>query len=165
MKRRMKGKYYFCGQNPRRADFYAGLFPTFHFSYYCVLFLNHSLYFLSANNEQWLRHTVGNYLLKELKVNSELIIVYLDWICPLNWTLVVESQNVSVAGAILLCTDYPKTLSHWVRSVVHPGLWRPNRTFYHSWEKWSHAALLKGASHGMSWVARSVQMEWCIGSS
>lgn len=130
MTRRMKGKYYFCGQNPRPADFYAGFFPTFHFSYYCVLFLNHSSYFLSANNEQWLRHTVGNYLSKEVKVNAELIFLYFDWICPLNWTLVVERRNVSVAGAILLCTDHPKTLFRWVRSMVLPGLWRPNRTFY-----------------------------------
>lgn len=129
------------------------------FCYYCVLFLNHSPYFLSAKNEQWLTNTVGNYLLKEVKVNAELIVVYLDWICPLNWTPVVERQNVSLAGAILLCTDYPKTHLHWVRSMVHPGLWRPNRTFYGPWEKWSQAALLKGASYGISCGARNVQME------
>lgn len=150
MTRRMKGKY-FCGQNPRSADFYAGLLPTFHFCYYCVLFLNHSPYFLSANNEQWLTHAVGNYLLKKVKVNAGLIIVYLDSICPLNWTLVVVRQNVSVAGAISPCTDYPKADSHWVRPMVHPGLWRPSRTFCGPWDKGSQAALLKGIFHGMSW--------------
>lgn len=126
------------------------------FCYYCVLFLNHSPYFLSANNEQWLTHTVGHYLLKEAKANTEIIIVYLHWICPLNWTLAVERQNVSVAGAI--CTDHPKSHSHWVRSMVLPGLWRPNKR-----EKWSQAALLKGASHGMSWEQGVYQWNSALG--
>lgn len=129
------------------------LFPTFYFCYCCVLFVNHSLYFLSANNEQWLTHTVGNYLLKEVKVNVELIIVYSDWICPLNWTLEVERQNVSVAGAILLCTSVH---SHWVRSMVHPGLWRPTGPSMAPGN--NGAKLLCWKEHPMAWAG---QEGWC----
>lgn len=156
----MKGKYYFCGQSPRPADFSAGLFPTFHFCYCCVLFLNHSPYFLSANNEHWLTHTLGNYLLKEVKVNAELIIVYLDWICPLNWTLVVERKNVSEAGVSCSAQTIPKHTPTGPSRALEA-----NRTLYGPWKKQSQAVLSKGASHGMSWGARSVQMGWCIGSS
>lgn len=74
----MKGKYYFCGQSPGHADFHADLFPTLLLFHYGVLFLNHYQSFLSAGNEQWLTHTVGNYLFKEVKVNAELITVSLD---------------------------------------------------------------------------------------
>ena len=70
---RMNGKYYFCGQSPRHADFHADLFPACLLFHYGVLFLNCSQSVLSADNEQWLIHTVGNYLFQEVKVNSELI--------------------------------------------------------------------------------------------
>lgn len=71
----MEGKYYFCGQSPRHADFHADLFPALFLFHYGVIFLNHSQYFLSVGNEQWLIHIVGNYLFKEVKVNAELITV------------------------------------------------------------------------------------------
>ena len=71
----MKGKYYFCGQSPRHADFHADLFPTLLLFHYGVLFLNRSQSFLSAGNEQCLTHAVGNYLFREVKVNAELITV------------------------------------------------------------------------------------------
>jgi len=59
---------------------------------------------------------------------------------------VAERQSISVAGAILLYKDYPKAQSQWIRPVVHPGLWRPDRIFC-NWrcccEQWGQIALLR----------------------
>lgn len=118
--------------------------------------------FLSAGNEQWLTHAVGNYLFKEDKVDAELTTVWLDWLCLPNSTSMVERQSISVAGAILLY----KAQSHWIRSMVHPRLWRPGRIFCGRrcyWEKWNQVTLSKGASHSMSWGTGSVQTGWYTG--
>lgn len=70
-----EGKILVLWPEPRHADFHADLFPTLLLFHYGVLFLNHSQPFLSAGNEQWLTHAVGNYLFKEVKVNAELTTV------------------------------------------------------------------------------------------
>lgn len=77
----MKGKHYFffffffCGQSPRHADFHADFFPILLLFHYSILFLDQSHSSLSAGNELWQTHTIGNYLFKEVKVKAELTIV------------------------------------------------------------------------------------------
>lgn len=69
---RINGKYDFCGQSPRHADFQTDMFLILLLFYYGVLFLNRSQSFLLAVNEQRLTHTIGNYLFNEAEVNADL---------------------------------------------------------------------------------------------
>lgn len=74
---KMKGKYYFCGQSSRHVNFHDDLFFTLLLFHYEVLFLDHSQS-LSPDKEQWLSHTVGNHIFKEVKINAVLITVCSD---------------------------------------------------------------------------------------